>query len=46
MYEVAEGMTVVPPNEVNDITTFGDCKDYVVVGGGKTSMDCVTHLLK
>ena len=46
-FEVAEGMTVIPPNDVHDLTSFADRKDdYVVVGGGKTSMDCITHLLE
>ena len=46
-FEVAEGMTVIPPNDVHDLTEFADRKDdYVVVGGGKTSMDCITHLLE
>jgi hypothetical protein len=43
-FEVAEGMTVVPPNDVHDIEPYKNCKDFVVVGGGKTSMDCVIHL--
>jgi hypothetical protein len=45
MFEVAENMTVVPPNDVHDLAPFKNCKDFVVVGGGKTSMDCIIHLL-
>jgi hypothetical protein len=44
-FEVAEGMTVIPPNDVQDIGPFKNCNDFVIVGGGKTSMDCISHLL-
>jgi hypothetical protein len=45
-FEVAEGMTAVSPNDVNDLTKFKSCKDFVIIGGGKTSMDCIIHLFE
>ena len=43
-YEVAEGVRVMPPN---DLSRLSDTPaDYVVVGAGKTGMDAVLFLLK
>ena len=43
-YTWDDGVTVVPPNGLADITDPPD--GYVVIGGGKTGIDTVLHLLE
>jgi hypothetical protein len=39
-------MQVIPPNDIADLSEYSNSKDFVVVGGGKTGMDTIIHLLE
>lgn len=43
-YDIAEGVQVVPPNELSKIRQ--PYRHYVVIGGGKTGIDAVLFLLE
>ena len=45
-FPVAEGMKVVPVNAIADLKQHANCKDFIILGAGKTGMDACNHLLR
>lgn len=45
-FPVCETRTVIPINGINDVSSFSDDNDFIIIGAGKTGMDGICHLLK